>query len=338
MRNKKNHIISISSIISILLIVILSILGYFLIKNQISKNDKNNQNNDIEQNYGKISKNDKEKLLNFANSITYEDDKTIYTGYYKKLNNVSDENFLKTLSKIINDGAVLQPYRNAASLFKKSDVVKVNNQTLFYGMYDSKLYKANWNGKIYNREHVWPNSRLGQVRVEMNERSIASDYHNLRMIEKNINQKRNNYKFVDGKGTGHLVGNYSFYPGDEHKGDVARILLYMAIKYPKLQLVINPSGTSYTSSAMQMGDVTYFVKWHEQDKVNDFERNRNQQIYLVQKNRNPFIDHPQLFKKALKLKLLQQLKQTDKKNAQININENKNLFIFNKKIYKKETY
>lgn len=333
-KNKK--VASLSTVISIIIIVVLSLLGYFMTKNKVI--NTNNTQKDTQQNTGNVSKNDKQTLLEFANSITYENDNTVYTGYYSKLNNVSDENFLDTLTQIINDGAILQPYVNANRVFLKSDTVKVNNQTLFFGMYDSKLYDTHWNGQKYNREHVWPNSRLGQQRVKMNERSIASDYHNLRMIEANINRTRNNYKFVDGKGVGHLISQNSFYPGDDHKGDVARILLYMAVKYPKLHLVINPTGTSYTSSAMQMGDVRNFIKWHQEDKVKDFEKNRNQQIYLVQKNRNPFIDNPQLYKKVLKLKLLRQFKENNKKEAKINNYKNYKLFIYKEKSYIKETY
>lgn len=346
-KTRKSSKVSISTIIILILIATLSVVGYFITKNKNKPVedtiiDNNNNNNNVQNeddiiledsdNVNIIKNSDKLKLYKFAKSIELENDTTSYTGYYKKLNNVSDENFLKTLTKIINDGAVLQKYAPAADLFKTSDTVVVDNQRYYYGMYDNKLYEFPWNGKIYNREHVWPNSRLGQVRVEMQERSIASDYHNLRFIEKNLNSRRNNYLFEEPKTSNRnadLVTDKSFFPGDKQKGDTVRILLYMAIKYPELKLTINPIGTSYKKSGMQMGDVTHFLKWHEEDKVDNFEINRNNEIFKRQKNRNPFIDNPQLFKKALKLKILSQFKVKSKK-ASIK-KENKNYFIFYKK-------
>lgn len=340
---KKSKAAPISTIVILIIIVILGLLGYFITENKkksiVDKNIQNNtnntnnntgnnnngnnhnnnnngSNNDYEQfdSVNVIKSSDVDTIINFANSIEIEKDTTNYTGYYSRLNNVKDEDFLSTLTKIVNDGAVLQNYAAAIDVFKRSDIKIKDNQKYFYGMYDNKLYNYTWNGNLYNREHVWPNSRLGQNRVEMNEKSIASDYHNLRFIEARLNKRRNNFKFVDASGDARIIEEQvSFYPGDEQRGDTARILLYMAIKYPKLKLVVDPIGTTYSASGMQMGNVLHFLKWHQEDKVDDFEINRNDQIFKKQKNRNPFIDNPQLFKKALKFKLLSQFKKKETK-------------------------
>ena len=71
-----------------------------------------------------------------------------------------------------------------------------------------------------------------------------------------------------------------WYPGDEHVGDVARIVLYMHIRQ---SIPLN-----------RVGNLQMFLRWHELDPVNAFEESRNDKIFSIQKNRNPFIDHPEL--------------------------------------------
>ena len=85
-------------------------------------------------------------------------------------------------------------------------------------------------------------------------------------------------------------------PRDEVKGDVARIIFYMATRYmgdpgePSLNVVdyIN------NSSDPLMGKLSTLLEWNEQDPVDAFERRRNQVIFNWQQNRNPFIDYPEL--------------------------------------------
>ena len=183
------------------------------------------------------------------------------------------------------------------------------------GMYDRVLYKAEWtSGDPWNREHVWPNSRLGVKRVDGGERNIASDLHNLRAAEKGINSTRNNYPYVDPKNpkpqtTGYLTngkdGEYGFYPGDLCKGDAARILFYMFIMYRETLILTDEVSKlgkdNYDGNYRPkgyMGRFSYLVKWSYQDKVDKFEKSRNNRIYGIQKNRNPFIDVPEFVELA----------------------------------------
>ena len=88
----------------------------------------------------------------------------------------------------------------------------------------------------------------------------------------------------------------TFEPPDVAKGDVARAMFYMDVRYagdtdgePDLQLVdeVNTSGT-------QLGKLSTLIHWHFQDPPDDFERQRNNLIYTNwQGNRNPFVDHPE---------------------------------------------
>src|SRR5690606_25601510 len=75
------------------------------------------------------------------------------------------------------------------------------------------------------------------------------------------------------------------------KGDVARALFYMALRYEVLELV---DGNPDDSTANQLGDLQTLLSWHELDPADDFEMNRNNIIYSWQMNRNPFIDLPDL--------------------------------------------
>lgn len=145
-------------------------------------------------------------------------------------------------------------------------------------IYDSRYVNSTWDsGSTWNKEHIWPQSKLNGASV--------SDMHNLRACDPIVNSTRGNNPFRDGTGShGGVSGGY--YPGDEHKGDVARAILYMSVRW-KAEL-----GSRVTASII--GDLSMFIRWHHEDPVDDFERSRHEVIFATQRNRNPFIDHPEL--------------------------------------------
>ncbi|PKK85448.1 MAG: hypothetical protein CVV63_05210, partial [Tenericutes bacterium HGW-Tenericutes-8] len=93
------------------------------------------------------------------------------------------------------------------------------------------------------------------------------------------------------------VGSSRFFPGDQDKGDIARMLMYMAVRYrnDNFRLIIAESGRTSNPPARTMGNLAVLYNWHQEDPVDSFEINRNEVIYGTQNNRNPFIDHPELF-------------------------------------------
>jgi endonuclease I len=99
--------------------------------------------------------------------------------------------------------------------------------------------------------------------------------HNLKPSDTAENSRRGNLPF------GYMTGSGVYEPHDDVKGDVARILFYMATMYLDLNI---ESGI--------LGDLDVLLEWHQNDPVDDFERNRNEVIYSHQGNRNPFIDYP----------------------------------------------
>jgi endonuclease I/chitodextrinase len=145
----------------------------------------------------------------------------------------------------------------------------------------------------WNREHVYPKSlgtpNLGQV-------GPGADAHHLRPSDVGFNSDRGSLKFVDGSGNaGPISGGW--YPGDEWKGDVARIMMYMYIRYGDQ---CKPTGVGTGNSSATPDDmIDLFLEWNVEDPVSDFERQRNTyhentSNAYAQGNRNPFIDNAYL--------------------------------------------
>ena len=186
----------------------------------------------------------------------------VYEGYYEKLDGLTGVELTNELRDLI---------RNTGTSTGSTSQVKAVDKvgTSYYLIYDGM-------GSYGNREHVWPNSKLGSVKY---------DLHNLRAANTSTNSARSNYPFADnnkpftGSQPYEKIGS-TWYPGDKHIGDVARIVFYISIR-ENLSLNL-------------VGNVSLFLEWHELDPVDDFEINRNDNIFEIQNNRNPFIDHPEL--------------------------------------------
>ena len=144
---------------------------------------------------------------------------------------------------------------------------------------------------LWEREHVYPRS-LGTPNLSLTE--ADSDIHNLRPIDSNRNNTRSNNKFTQGSGEASSIPfSGAWYPGDEWKGDVARMMMYMYLRYPTQCLPNNVAiGTSNFSTLGDMPDI--FLIWNAQDPVAYHEIARNNLSQNLQGNRNPFIDNPYL--------------------------------------------
>lgn len=220
--------------------------------------------------------------------------------YYASLNGLNGEDFKKELQNILkNTHQRLISYDEARFVLELSDLVEENNILYLDGIYSGHKIIPYWDGgATWAREHVWPNSRLGIPRVQGSSKNQGSDVHNLRAINPNVNSSRSNRYFSDAV-EGHLnhtVGKDAYYPGDNYKGDVARIIFYMATRYHDILTLIDSNiddGNAYEKSGAKMGLLSILIQWHEEDPVSLFEINRNNIIYSYQGNRNPYIDHPE---------------------------------------------
>ncbi|MBA5792499.1 MULTISPECIES: endonuclease [unclassified Flavobacterium] len=148
------------------------------------------------------------------------------------------------------------------------------------------------NAGEWNREHVYAKS-LGTP--SLGETGPGADAHHLRASDVQWNNNRGNKKFAAGSGNSGNVGS-DWYPGDEWKGDVARMMMYMYVRYGTRCLPANVGVGSTTNSPDGMIDL--FLQWNVDDPVSTIEIQRNNYLggtgTYAQGNRNPFIDNPYL--------------------------------------------
>ena len=159
---------------------------------------------------------------------------------------------------------------------------------------------------VWNREHVFPKS-LANPPLDTDVPGPATDAHHLRAADRSRNSKRSNRKY--GRGTGNsnfssdtFAGNSgantaAWYPGDEWKGDAARMIMYMYVRYGDVCLptAVGVGNTQFTPDDM----IDLFLQWNVEDPVSDIEKDRNTYHEntsngAAQGNRNPFIDNPYL--------------------------------------------
>lgn len=226
-----------------------------------------------------------------------------YGTYYDGITASSGESLVNQLQTLVTGSLGVTgngniTYGEVRYLLTNSDL-NINNSNKIWGIYDSAALPNTW-GTTWDREHVWPQSRLNSS-AENSRRNIASDPHNLRACTKSVNNSRGNNYFVQGSGIYKRIGE-GFYPGDEHKGDVARILLYMAVRYRGiLTLVDTQRGDNNTPEGANLATLSILLGWHLEDLPDQFERQRNNVIQKAQGNRNPFIDKPEYFRPVWEL-------------------------------------
>lgn len=149
----------------------------------------------------------------------------------------------------------------------------------------------------WNREHVYAKS-LGVPGLDEGGASDAGeDAHHLRACDVDRNNDRSSEKFAAGSGNSGDITSSTWYPGDEWKGDVARMMMYMYLRYGSQCLPINVGTGPTVSSDTNM--IQLFLQWNAEDPVSQYEDNRNTyhgntSNTYAQGNRNPFIDNPYL--------------------------------------------
>ncbi|HEY5688214.1 MAG TPA: endonuclease [Yeosuana sp.] len=129
-----------------------------------------------------------------------------------------------------------------------------------------------YNPQTFNTEHIYPRSLLDNSNAE-------ADLHILRTCDISINSSRGNDPFAAGSGSYSSTGS-AWYPGDDWRGDVARIIMYANLRY----------NEPFTD----VGTLNLFLQWNVIDQVSLLEDQRNTIISGAQGNRNPFIDNPYL--------------------------------------------
>ena len=148
----------------------------------------------------------------------------------------------------------------------------------------------------WNREHVWAQSHGGFGTTA----GPGTDVHHLRPEDVTVNSTRGNKDFdLGGTAVSQCsdcwTDSDSFEPRDAVKGDVARMLFYMAIRYEGDDGYVNLElNDAVNQTTPWHGKVSVLLRWNSEDPVSTFEMRRNDRIHSTwQGNRNPFIDHPE---------------------------------------------
>ena len=196
---------------------------------------------------------------------------------------------LKTVLTDLIDGHTSLGYTTARdSMYGHIDNVGGWVECVYTGRKAFFNTRAGATANGFNCEHTWPQSFSGDAEP------MRSDIFHLYPTDETANSKRANLDFgpvtsvswtVGGSKLGNdAQGQLVFEPRDVHKGNVARTIFYYIIRY----------NGAYNQWQNPSKLETWLRAWHVSDPPDSAEEARNQHIYVLQHNRNPFIDHPEL--------------------------------------------
>ncbi len=232
---------------------------------------------------------------------------TAPAGYYASIEGLAGAALKQGLQDIIANPSIVRAhnYGDVYDIIRIADQNPANSNQVWLIYTEearSKLDKQTGNSIVgkYNREHIFPQSRGGfsdgtsstadgiNVWLPTSANDIMAghaDAHHIRAVDGQENSSRNDRNYgVDYNGPSGSTNN-------GWKGDVARALFYMGVRYNNLNIV---NGNPLTTPDGFIGDLTTLLSWNTLDTADDFEMNRNNYIYTWQVNRNPFIDYPTL--------------------------------------------
>ena len=244
--------------------------------------------------------------------------------YYSSVSG-NKNTLLESVNTTICDGAIDIGY---AGLWTAYNTTDIRDDGYIYDVYsnmtkfkpgDDKCGSYSDIGDCYNREHSIPKSWWGGA-----ESKQGSDLYIVIPSDGKVNGMRSNYPYgevtggtsykLPGDPEGNKLGTSSdskivsgtvFEPFDDRKGDLARIVFYAVARYLKTGAskgaVKNWTGGeggsvfgdgSSCTNYIKTSYLSLLLKWHKQDPVSTWEINRNAKGQSIQKNRNPFVDHP----------------------------------------------
>jgi endonuclease I len=231
-------------------------------------------------------------------------------GYYSSINGKSGAELRQALYKVICNQTLpdsYSTYYNALpDKFRLTDVLPGTTQ--WWDMYSADVNSSESFDNM-NREHALPKSWWGGTTGY----PAYVDLNHLYPAESSINQSKSNWPLgrVLVRTTDNGVSKVGspcyglggtaasvFEPADEYKGDFARTYFYMALRYydaewdSKYPYMIDAES----EATFQPWAVKMLLEWAAADPVSEKEINRNDAVFSIQNNRNPFIDHPELIK------------------------------------------
>ncbi len=228
----------------------------------------------------------------------------LFEEYYQGTENLQGDELHEKIYDIVRNHTVVNYYSVWDHLrYIDEDPLNENNVILFYlqRSHDENDTCGDGNdctSESWNREHVWPKSH-GDFGTTMS-KVAGTDLHALRPVDNTINSARSDKDFGESE-VAHSectqcdVSTQAWEPADATKGDAARSVFYMDIRYngfgqePSLSLMNN--WTEPSEDEGSLGKICTLYSWHYQDPVSEYEVERNNRVYEIQGNRNPFIDN-----------------------------------------------
>jgi endonuclease I len=240
---------------------------------------------------------------------------SIPINYYNNALGKSDEPLMTALRNIIYVHNEVSYSKGLLDAFKKADT---DDEGYIIDIYSNIRYRTSDNGSSashigqgYNREHSFPRSWFNGEVAPMN-----TDVFHIYPTDIKVNSQRSNFPYgVCANGTRLTYGSYVakgklgtctypgysgtvFEPDDEYKGDLARSYFYMVTCYKnELPSWVGSDQLNYRANkykAFSSWTISMLMEWTRLDPVSEKEIKRNEAIYGIQGNRNPFIDHPEL--------------------------------------------
>ena len=221
----------------------------------------------------------------------------IPAGYYDGTSGLYGDNLKSTLHSII-EGHTEYDYDYVDELLKNTDEDPTNSANVILLYTGRSQSKSSFGGGVndWNREHVWAKSH-GDFGTS---KPCGSDLHHMKPTDASVNSSRGSLDFDNGgsyhsEATECKSDNDSWEPRDDVKGDIARMMFYMCVRYEGTGGELDLELVDYTGTgtAPNFGKLSTLLQWHADDPVDQFEIDRNDAIYGYQNNRNPFIDHPE---------------------------------------------
>ncbi len=228
-------------------------------------------------------------------------------GYYNSLNGKKDIELKKAVKAIVVNHTAISYSSGTWTAFHDTDVRYVNGTLCWWDMYSSNNVPVSSGHPGMNVEHSVANSWWGGTKND-----AYKDLVHLNPSNSDANSRKSNYPlgeiatrtwdngvtFIGKPATGTCGGaQYVYEPAAEYKGDFARVFMYMFTVYDDISWKTSNTNWMYnTASDLLLKPWAYemLLKWSANDPVSQKERDRNDGIYKHQKNRNPFIDHPEL--------------------------------------------
>lgn len=231
-------------------------------------------------------------------------------AYYEPAGGKADAELKTALHEIIRNHVYLDfdggTYVWWNTYYKKTDW---HPDGYFWDMYSNDRY-SDYSGKRQNREHCMPRSWWG-TSVNYASFDANGDLHNLQPSNAEANSAKSDWPLGEtagerfnngvskiGKNTYPGYWDVAFEPADEYKGDFARTYMYMVTCYQDYSMYWRGKSGSMISAnpypTFNSYAVNLLMEWHREDPVSKKETDRNNNVYAIQGNRNPFVDYPEL--------------------------------------------